>query len=137
MVLVDSNILIDVFTDDPKWQPWSATQLACVAEREDLAINPVIYAELAAGFERESQLERALKPWPLARLALPYTAGFKAGQAFLRYRREGGMRRSPLPDFYIGAHAESERLPLLTRDPARYRRYFPKLRLLAPDVEQP
>jgi len=134
MVLVDANVLIDVFTDDPDWQSWSAAQLAAAAEREDLAINPIVFAELAAGFERETQLRRALEPWPLTRLALPYEAAFKAGQAFLRYRREGGARRSPLPDFYIGAHAEVARLTLLTRDAERYRRYFPKVKLLAPSA---
>jgi predicted nucleic acid-binding protein len=132
MVLVDTNVLLDVFTDDPHWQPWSAGQLEAAAAEGELAINPIIYAELAPGFERESQLERALARWPLVRLALPYEAGFKAGQAFVAYRREGGQRRSPLPDFYIGAHALVAHLPLLTRDAARYRRHFPRLKLRVP-----
>lgn len=137
MVLVDANVLIDVFTDDPDWQAWSAEALQRTAEREELAINPIVYAELAAGFEREAQLERALKHWPLVRLALPYNAGFLAGQAFVRYRREGGTRQAPLPDFYIGAHAQVEGLGLLTRDATRFRRYFPQLRLTAPDTAPP
>ncbi len=133
MVLVDANVLIDIFTEDEHWWRWSAEQLERVAESDELAINPIIYAELAAGFEREAQLRRALAPWPLVQLALPYEAGFKAGQAFVRYRREGGLRRAPLPDFYIGGHAVVERLGLLTRDAARYKRYFPRLRLISPD----
>lgn len=135
MVLVDSNVLIDIFTNDPVWHDWSAARLAQVVAHDDLAINPVIYAELAAGFDRPAQLERALAHWPLTRLPLPYEAGFAAGHAFLAYRREGGTRRSPLPDFYIGAHAAQARMPLLTRDAARYRRHFPRLKLLAPDSE--
>lgn len=135
MVLVDTNVLLDVFTDDPRWQPWSAAQLEAAAGRGELAINPIIYAELARAFERESHLERALASWPLVRLALPYGAGFRAGQAFVAYRREGGARRAPLPDFYIGAHALTARLPLLTRDAARYRRYFPRLALIAPPAD--
>ena len=132
MVLVDTNVLLDIFTDDAQWQQWSAEQLEQAASRDELAINPIIYAELAPGFQRESQLERALARWPLVRLTLPYEAGFAAGRAFLAYRRDGGLRRSPLPDFYIGAHAAIARMPLLTRDAARYRRYFPRLALVAP-----
>lgn len=135
MVLVDSNVLIDIFTDDPHWLPWSAARLSEAAAEGELAINPVIYAELAAGFDRAAQLERALAHWPLVRLPLPYEAAFAAGHAFLAYRREGGVRRSPLPDFYIGAHAAHARIPLLTRDAMRYRRYFPKLALIAPDAD--
>lgn len=132
MVLVDTNVLFDVFTDDAQWQAWSAAQLEAVAGQGELAINPIVYAELAPGFAREAQLERALARWPLVRLPLPYEAGFQAGHAFLTYRRDGGMRRSPLPDFYIGAHALTARLPLLTRNATRYRRYILRLKLIAP-----
>lgn len=135
MVLVDANVLIDVFTDDPGWRVWSAEALRRAALQEELAINPIIYAEIAAGFGQEAQLERALKLWPLVRLELPYAAGFLAAQAFVRYRREGGTRRAPLPDFYIGAHAQVQGLGLLTRDATRFRSYFPELRLMSPGTE--
>jgi predicted nucleic acid-binding protein len=97
-----------------------------------LAINPIIYAELAPAYRTASELERALRGWTPQRLALPYEAGFLAGQTFVMYRRGGGQRRSPLPDFYIGAHAQTAGLTLLTRDATRYRTYFPKLKLIAP-----
>jgi predicted nucleic acid-binding protein len=132
MVLVDSNVLIDIFTDDPEWAEWSAAALEDAAVQSELAINPIIYAELAAGFRRASALEKALAPWPLIKLALPFAAAHIAGQAFVRYRRDGGDRRAPLPDFYIGAHALHEGHRLLTRDAARYRRHFPGLVLITP-----
>ncbi len=133
MVLVDSNVLLDVLTDDPDWRHWSEERLLTLVETEDLAINPIIYAELSPAYRSALELERALRGWPLQRLNLPYAGGFLAGQVFLRYRRDGGQRRSPLPDFYIGAHAQSEHLALLTRDAARYRTYFPTVRLIAPE----
>jgi predicted nucleic acid-binding protein len=132
MVLVDANVLLDVLTDDPAWRQWSEEKLLAAADSDELAVNPIIYAELSAAYQSANELERALQGWPLQRLGLPYRAGFIAGQAFLRYRREGGTRRSPLPDFYIGAHAQTERLTLLTRDATRYPCYFPQLTLLAP-----
>jgi predicted nucleic acid-binding protein len=131
MVLVDANVLLDIITSDPQWFAWSAEKL----ERslaQGLAINPVIYAELAVGFRKEEELEGALDFGDLERLDLPYDAAFRAGHAFVEYRRKGGTRRSPSPDFFIGAHAEVEGLTLLTRDAARYRPYFPKLKLIAP-----
>ena len=133
MVLVDANVLLDVLTDDPKWGAWSEGKLRELVETEDLAINPIIYAELSPAYRTASELERALGGWELQRLPLPYEAGFLAGQAFVRYRRGGGARRSPLPDFYIGAHAQVAGLKLLTRDDARCRTYFPKLRIIAPE----
>lgn len=132
MILVDANVLLDVLTADAEWREWSETQLVQQVETEVLAINPIIYAELAPAYRTAIELERALKGWPLERLALPYEAGFLAGQAFVRYRQEGGLRRSPLPDFYIGAHAEHAHLWLLTRDAPRYRTYFPRVSLIAP-----
>ena len=131
MILVDSNVIIDVLTDDPDWFGWSSEQLVAHAD-ETLAINPIIYAELCAGFATADDLETQLDGWKLRRLPLPYQAAYPASQAFLRYRRQSGARSSPLPDFYIGAHAEADGLPLLTRDPARYRTYFPTVRLIAP-----
>ena len=132
MVLVDSNVLLDVLTEDPHWFEWSAESLARIAERESLAINPVIYAEVSVGFDRIEDMEAALPAPQFHRLSLPWEAAFLAGKCFIAYRRRGGARRSPLPDFYIGAHASVAGLRLLTRDASRYRTYFPKLRLLAP-----
>jgi predicted nucleic acid-binding protein len=132
MVLVDANVLLDIITADVKWFAWSAERLER-AISQGLAINPVIYAEVSAGFRNEEELEMALNVPDLLRLPLPYKAAFRAGSAFIEYRRRGGNRRSPMPAFFIGAHAEIERMTLLTRDAPRYRTYFPKLKLIAPD----
>ena len=129
--LVDTNVLLDVLTDDPAWKDWSSEHLAEASDRGLLAINPIIYAELAVGFTSMEDLDGLLGD-DFERLALPWEAGFLAGQCFKRYRRLGGNRRSPLPDFYIGAHAMVGGLTLLTRDAARYRTYFPKLLLVSP-----
>jgi hypothetical protein len=131
-VLVDANVLLDVLTDDPRWYDWSAAQLDACAARAELCINPIVYAEVSVGFERIEELDEALSPGLFTRLALPWEAAFLAGKAFLRYRRARGSRTSPLPDFFIGAHAAIERLPLLTRDARRYRTYFPTLELISP-----
>lgn len=131
MVLVDSNVLLDIVTADTTWFEWSARQLERAATR-GVAINPIIYAEVAAGFHREAELEHALAIPELKRLDLPYEAAFRAGRAFFEYRRRGGARNSTLPDFFIGAHAETAGLILLTRDARCYRAYFPRVRLLAP-----
>lgn len=131
-VLVDANVLLDVLTDDPRWYAWSAEQLDACAERAELCINPIIYAEVSVGFERIEQLDDALPHAAFTRLELPWEAGFLAGKAFLQYRRARGSRSSPLPDFYIGAHAAIERMTLLTRDARRYRTYYPRLDLIAP-----
>ena len=131
MILVDSNVLIDVLTEDPVWERWSAEQLARLGNTRQLAINPLIYAEVAIPYLDEAQLNAALPPG-LVRLPLPYAAAFLAGSAFLQYRRRGGARRSPLPDFYIGAHAAAEGHTLLTRDATRYRTYFPNVAVIAP-----
>ena len=132
-VLVDSNVLLDVATDDPVWGAWSSGTLAALAERAPLIINPIIYAELSIGFATIEELDAALPPSLYRREPLPWEAGFLAGKCFVRYRRRGGERRSPLPDFYIGAHAAVRRLVLLTRDAARYRSYFPRLAIISPD----
>ncbi len=131
-VLVDSNVLLDVLEDDPVWSRWSGEQLARCAEESILAINPVIYAEVSIGFQRIEELEDAIPLNVFQRRPLPWEASFLAGKSFLRYRRAGGKRRSPLPDFFIGAHALVEGMTLLTRDAARYRTYFPRLKLIAP-----
>lgn len=130
--LVDANVLLDVAKEDPVWYPWSAVALAEAAERGGLAINPLIYAEVSVGFDRRELLDAVLPAGEYARLDLPWDAAFLAGKAFLAYRRAGGTRRSPLSDFYIGAHAAVAGMPLLTRDAGRYRTYFPKLELIAP-----
>lgn len=131
-VLVDSNVLLDVITTDRRWFSWSAGALANLASQDVLIINPIVYAEVAGGFISVEAVEEALSS-DFRRDGLPYAAAFLAGQAFRRYRRAGGARRSPLPDFYIGAHAAVAGYALLTRDPARYRTYFPRLALIAPD----
>ncbi len=130
--LVDSNVLLDVLTDDPRWSAWSARSLAACAERDVLAINPIIYAELSIGFARIEELDAAVPVLTFHRLALPWEAAFLAGKCFLTYRKRGGARSSPLSDFYIGAHASVSNMKLLTRDGTRYRTYFPKLPLIAP-----
>lgn len=131
-VLVDSNVLLDVVTDDRRWGEWSSRALEEVAEIERLAINPVIYAEVSIGYDSIEALEEALPAESFRRDPLPYEAGFLAGKAFLAYRRRGGRRSTPLPDFYIGAHAAVAGYRLLTRDRARYATYFPTLDLIAP-----
>lgn len=131
-ILVDSNVLLDVMTGDRRWYPWSSAALARAADEAVLVINPIVYAEVSVGCERMEELEEALPPEYFRRDPLPWEAGFLAGKCFVTYRKRGGPRRSPLPDFYIGAHAAVAGLPLLTRDAARYRAYFPKLRLIAP-----
>ena len=130
--LVDSNVLLDVLTQDVEWYAWSAHALEVQANRTILAINPIIYLEVSVGFQRIEELDAALPPKSIHRLALPWEAGFLAGKCFLAYRARGGARRSPLPDFYIGAHASVAGMTLLTRDATRYRTYFPALELVAP-----
>ena len=131
-VLVDSNVLLDIFEEDPQWYGWSSEHLSKCAEESLLAVNPLIYAEVSIGFKTIEELEEVLPVAVFERRPLPWEASFLAGKSFLRYRRNGGVRRSPLPDFFIGAHALIEGMTLLTRDVARYRTYFPKLKLVAP-----
>jgi predicted nucleic acid-binding protein len=131
-VLVDSNVILDVLTEDPQWFGWSSDALASCADDSVLAINPIVYAEVSVRFERIEDLDDALDETAFSRLPLPWEAAFLAGECFLRYRRRQGRRRSPLPDFYIGAHAATQGLSLLTRDSTRYRTYFPRLDLVAP-----
>lgn len=131
-VLVDSNVILDVATNDPTWGSWSAEALARAADETILVINPIVFAEVSVGFERVEDLEDALPPELFRRDPLPYDAAFLAGKSFLAYRRRGGRRVTPLPDFYIGAHAAVAGHRLLTRDARRYRTYFPRLILIAP-----
>jgi len=131
-VLVDSNILLDVVTADPVWGDWSRNTLEQTADRSVLVINPLIFAEVSVGFDAIEDLDAALPAQLYRREVLPYEAAFLAGKVFLQYRRGGGTKRSPLPDFYIGAHAAIGGYRLLTRDASRYRTYFPTLELVAP-----
>lgn len=131
-VLVDSNVLIDILTDDPTWGAWSAGALSGVADDSRLVINPIIYAEVSVHYSRIEDLEAALPGNMVERESIPYAAAFLAGKAFLSYRRQGGLKRSPLPDFLIGAHAAIAGYRLLTRDDRRFRSYFPRLTLISP-----
>ena len=131
-VLVDSNVLLDVLSDDGPWLTWSETALAAAVEHSRLVINAVVYAEVSVGFESAERLDIELPPDAFVREPIPFEAAFLAGKAFVAYRRRGGLRRSPLPDFLIGAHAAVAGYALLTRDPARYKTYFPNLEIIAP-----
>jgi predicted nucleic acid-binding protein len=133
-VLVDSNVLLDIVTEDPVWGEWSSEMVEQAADTRILLINPLIYAEVSIGFERIEELDEAIGPAHFRREALPWEAAFLAGKVFVQYRRAGGTRRSPLPDFYIGAHAAVRGYELLTRDATRYRTYFPRLVLIAPET---
>lgn len=132
VTLVDSSIMLDLLSDGSAWRDWTEKALARALDDGDVAINPIIYAELAPGFLTEESLEAAIPPF-VRRLHLPWEAAFLAGKAFVDYRRRGGPRTAPLPDFYIGAHAAISGLTLLTRDATRYRTYFPRLQLIAPN----
>lgn len=130
--LVDTNVLLDVLTEDPVWLEWSTEALDAAAETGPLWINPIIYSEVSVRFSRIEDLEGALPPKDYRRAQLPWEAGFLAGKAFLEYRRNGGTKTSALPDFYIGAHAAIAEVTLLTRDSSRYATYFPTVRLMTP-----
>lgn len=131
--LVDSNVLLDIITEDDAWLEWSSSALASAADDGPLFINPIIYAEVSVRFSRIEDVEEALPPSDYGRLAVPWEAAFLAGKAFLGYRRNKGSRWSTLPDFFIGAHAAVAQLRLLTRDASRYRTYFPAVELTSPD----
>jgi predicted nucleic acid-binding protein len=130
--LVDSCVLLDVLGQDPVWGSRSEQALASALDTGPVAINPLIYAEVSIRFTRIEELDAVLPPADFRREALPYAAGFLAGKAFATYRRRGGNKRSPLPDFYIGAHAAIAGHRLLTRDMTRYETYFPRVRLVHP-----
>ena len=132
MILVDTNVLLDVFEDDAEWADWSQDRLDSASATDTLAINPVIYSELSIGFARIEELEAVIKEASLALEEIPREALFLAGKAFLRYRSSRGTKRSVLPDFYIGAHAAVMQWTVLTRDVSRYRTYFPTVPLIAP-----
>ncbi|MCT2592642.1 type II toxin-antitoxin system VapC family toxin [Streptomyces sp. N2-109] len=130
--LIDTCVLLDVLGEDPVWRTWSEQALADAADSGPVVINPIIYAEVSVRYARLEDLDAALPPQDFTREALPYPAAFLAGKAFALYRRSGGSKRAPLPDFYIGAHASVAGHSLVTRDQSRYRTYFPKLKLIHP-----
>ena len=132
MLLVDTNVLVDVLENDPDWADWSISQLRAQSQIHPLAINPVIYAELSLTFSTVEALDGTLDKLGLTIMELPRPALFLAGKAFVRYRRAGGKKSNVLADFFIGAHAAVIGCPLLTRDTKRYQRYFPSVKLIAP-----
>lgn len=133
MLLVDTNVLVDVFEDDPDWVEWSTARLREQSILSGLAINPVIYAELSAAFSSIEKLDAAISGLGLAFHEIPRPALYLAAKAFAQYRHKGGAKANVLADFFIGAHAAVAGCPVLTRDPARYRTYFPTLRLITPE----
>jgi predicted nucleic acid-binding protein len=134
VILVDTNVLLDVVTNDPQWAEWSQGQLDAASLTDRLAINPVIYSELSIAFARIEGLDSVVAEAKLTLEELPREALFLAGKAFLDYRRRQGAKQGVLPDFYIGAHAAVMQWPILTRDVARYRGYFPTVSLITPDA---
>ena len=132
MVLIDSNVLLDIVASDPDWRPWSEAALADAMLTDAVVVNPLVYAEISIAYRQVEELDAVLDRLRIQRADLPWVAAHRAGQAFLQYRRAGGSKSSPLPDFYIGAHAEVSGIPLLTRDARRYRTYFPDVSLIAP-----
>ena len=131
-IFVDSNIILDVFLDDPNWAEWSESKLEEFSSITKLFINPVVYSEVSIGFNRIEDLESALKRGGFDMLEIPKEALFLAGKAFLKYRKNEGTKRSPLPDFYMGAQAAILEMDLITRDESRYRTYFPTVKLISP-----
>jgi predicted nucleic acid-binding protein len=132
MILIDTNVLLDIFQNDPEWAAWSQDKLDAASATDHLAINPVIYSELSIAFARIEELEAVLTEAALTVKSIPREALFLAGKVLLTYRRARGSKQSVLPDLYIGAHAAVMRWPLLTRDVARYRSYFPGISLISP-----
>jgi predicted nucleic acid-binding protein len=135
MTLIDTNVLLDLATDDPVWADWSVRQLDVAAVKGPLVINDVVYAELSVGFERIEELDDLLDEAGVTLEEMPREALFLAGKAFRRYRAAGGARLGVLPDFFIGAHAAVLGLPLLTRDAKRYRTYFPSVIMVTPEAQ--
>ena len=132
-LLVDSNVILDIFLDDPKWADWSESLLAEYSVDTSLYINSIVYTEVSAGFKRIEDLELALRKGGFQMLDIPKEALFLAGKAYLKYRKVKGIKKSPLPDFYIGAQAAVLDLDIVTRDVGRYRTYFPTVRLICPE----
>lgn len=133
-ILVDSNVILDIFLNDPNWADWSEENLARCSSYTKLYINPIVYTEISIGFRRIEELESAITKGGFQMLEIPKEALFLAGKAFLEYRKTKGTKRSPLPDFYIGAQAAIFGLELITRDISRYRAYFPTVKLIHPEL---
>ena len=133
MILIDSNILLDIASEDSEWYAWSSEAVASAGSSSELAINPVIYAEASVRYSSPEEFDNAFPERFFRREPLPFAAAFLAGKAHLAYRKKGGSRLAPLPDFFIGAHAAVSRFKILTRDPRRIRRYFPSVELIAPE----
>ncbi|MSP96097.1 MAG: type II toxin-antitoxin system VapC family toxin [Betaproteobacteria bacterium] len=134
MLLVDTNVILDVVENDARWGDWSQQQLEAASRRYTLLINPVVYAELSMAYRRIEELEVMLARGGFRVDPVPREALFLAGKAFLQYSRRSGAKTGVLPDFFIGAHAAVAGIPLLTRDAGRYRTYFPKIQLINPEV---
>lgn len=132
MILIDSNVLLDIATKDPVWFDWSFSSLAEAAEDSALCINPLVYAEASTRYASPQEFDETFPEDIFKRVGLPFAAAFVAGRAHLKYRKSGGTRTSPLPDFYIGAHAAVAGFRILTRDTRRYKTYFPSVELIAP-----
>ena len=132
-LLVDSNVILDIFLDDPKWADWSVTTLGNASDNSALYINQIVYAEVSIGFTKIEALESALHAGGFQMLEIPKEALFLAGKAYLSYRRNKGTKKSPLPDFYIGAQAAVLGMDLITRDEGRYRTYFPTVKIICPE----
>jgi len=132
MVLIDSNVLLDIWQNDPQWSPLSTAALKRLAATEELAINPIIFAEVSVRFASRSQVEMAIDNLTIALLNIPNETAFLAGKAFQQYRKQSGLKTGVLPDFLIGAHAAVLGMSLLTRDTRRYATYFPTVRLITP-----
>jgi hypothetical protein len=137
VLLVDTNVLVDVFQDDPDWADWSVRQLRAQAQAHELAINPIIYAELSLNFDSVAALDAAVDGLGLQFRDLPRSALFLAGKAFVKYRRAGGTKGNVLADFFVGAHAAVMGCGIITRDARRYRNYFPRVALLVPEGARP
>ncbi len=131
-LLVDSNVILDIFLDDPNWADWSESALVEYSSDTDLYINSIVYSEVSIGFEKIEELESAMNKSGFQMLEIPKEALFLAGKVFLKYRRSRGIKSSPLPDFYIGAQAAVFDMELITRDVTRYHTYFPSVRLISP-----
>jgi len=135
VTFIDTNVLLDLVTDDPNWAVWSVAQLEAASLNGPLLINDVVYAELAVRYDRIEHLEEFVDEAGLVITPMPRAALFLAGKVFTQYRRSGGSRTGVLPDFFIGAHAAVNELPLLTRDVGQYRTYYPSLKLISPDAQ--
>lgn len=131
--LVDSNVLIDITVEDPRWGPWSSEGLVEALEEGPVFVDQIVFAEVSIGYPTPEECEWALEVQGIERVPIPWSAAFLAGRAFSSYKRRGGVKLAPLPDFFIGAHAAVAGLRLLTRDPSRYRTYFPTVELIAPE----